>query len=190
MSIIIDFFFTNRFRTPRVTYRRIIPWERTFFPQNFYPSPYFPPRWTGHVSVDSRLRIQISTHPICIVRVCFIILLFFFPHFDATGFLRALEEGPCKQQPTTILLLLLLLFSLKRRHPNVCERGKNVVGAHFLGTKTVFFFRPSHIYPKKHKNILNPPRQIFVSRLTLNGYFFFHYPSDNGFSPQRQCVFF
>lgn len=89
--------------------------------------------------------IQIFTHPICIVYmyVCFFL-------FVATGIGRG-------RQTTDVI-------SIKRRHPNMRARKNTERRRMLFGDKNRFFF----FYPKKHKN---PPRQIFVSGLTLNGFF-------------------
>lgn len=89
--------------------------------------------------------IQIFTHPICIVYMCVFFL------FVATGIGRG-------KQTTDVI-------SIKRRHPNMLpsEKKHGTSSYAFWGQKPFFFF-----YPKKHKN---PLRQIFVSGLTLNGFF-------------------
>lgn len=133
----------------------VYPMGTCFFP-NFYPSipPNTSPQ-TGHVSVDFMPHIaciQISAHTrfaLCTgVHECF--------------FLHSSQQVLDVAQTTDVII------SIKRRHPIANEkkyRPSSSSSSYIFWGRKPFFF----LFPKKHKN---PPRQIFVSGLTLNGFYF------------------
>lgn len=179
MSIIIDlFFFSPTGFARRASHIAVASHGNArFFPKNFHPSP---PPHRGRPDTFPLIRVHVfkfllARFALCArVLLCYIIIIyyFFFSPFRRNRFpIRAPEETPCKQRPTA-MLLLLLLFSIKRRHPNVCEK-KNVVGAHFLGTKTVFFPYPVHRRPFTPKSIkIYPPKTNLRFRVDSQRLFF------------------